>query len=197
MLSGLERFVEHCRNASVPKNQITSHRLLLNRSTIGLGEESALAPLRRRIKLILTSPPYPAVHVLYHRWQVRGRRETPAPYWIANVPDGSGASFYTFGSRTPTGLDNYFRSLSAAFASIRPFMASDALVVQLTAFTDVAAHLPRYLDSMRTAGYAEVRPFGGASRALSRYVPNRRWYAELQGDTSAARELLLVHRLRR
>ena len=34
-------------------------------------------------KLIITSPPYPGVHVLYHRWQVNGRRETPAPYWIA------------------------------------------------------------------------------------------------------------------
>ena len=197
MLSGLGRFVEQCRTVSVPKDQITSHRLLLNRSTIGLGEEGALATLRGRIKLVLTSPPYPAVHVLYHRWQVRGRRETPAPYWIANVADGCGASFYTFGSRTPTGLDNYFRSLSAAFASVRPFLASDAPVVQLIAFTDAAAQLPRYLDAMRTAGYAEVCPFGGASRTLSRYVPNRRWFAKLQGNTSAACELLLVHRPRR
>jgi hypothetical protein len=197
MFSGLEQFVEQCRRASVSKDQITSHRLLLNRSTIGLGDEGALAPLRNRIKLLLTSPPYPAVHVLYHRWQIRGRRETPAPYWIANVPDGCGASFYTFGSRTPTGLDNYFRSLSAAFASVQPFLASDALVVQLIAFTDAATHLPRYLDAMRTAGYAEARLLGRASRTLSRNVPNRRWYAKLQVDTDAARELLLVHRPRR
>lgn len=197
MLSGMERFVEQCQTAGVPKDQITSHRRLLNRSTIGLGDEGALAPLRSRIKLVLTSPPYPSVHVLYHRWQVRGRRETPAPYWIANVPDGCGASFYTFGSRTSTGLNNYFRSLSAAFVSVRPFLASDALVVQLIAFTEAATHLPRYLDAMRTAGYAEVRSFGGASRTFSRNVPNRRWYARLQGDTSSAREILLVHRPRR
>ena len=31
----------------------------------------------KRARLIVTSPPYPGVHVLYHRWQVRGGRETP------------------------------------------------------------------------------------------------------------------------
>ena len=37
------------------------------------GSSSALA------SLVVTSPPYPGVHVLYHRWQVDGRRETAAP----------------------------------------------------------------------------------------------------------------------
>lgn len=31
-------------------------------------------------RIVLTSPPYPGVHVLYHRWQVDGRKETPAPF---------------------------------------------------------------------------------------------------------------------
>lgn len=43
----------------------------------------------RRPKLVVTSPPYPGVHVLYHRWQVLGRRETAAPYWIAASNDGN------------------------------------------------------------------------------------------------------------
>jgi hypothetical protein len=43
-------------------------------------------------KLVVTSPPYPGLHVLYHRWQVQGRRETPAPFWIAACQDGQGAS---------------------------------------------------------------------------------------------------------
>jgi hypothetical protein len=50
---------------------------------------------RRPPRLIVTSPPYPGVHVLYHRWQVLGRRETAAPYWITESNDGQGASFYT------------------------------------------------------------------------------------------------------
>jgi hypothetical protein len=40
-------------------------------------------------KLVLTSPPYPGVHVLYHRWQVDGRKETPLPFMIAGKLDGA------------------------------------------------------------------------------------------------------------
>lgn len=196
MLAGLRQFVEQCRRAGLTKDQITTHRLLLNRGTVGVHEEEPLKPLRGRIRLVLTSPPYPAVHVLYHRWQVRGRKETPAPYWIADVPDGCGASFYTFGSRTPTGLENYFRALTAAFSSIRSLLAPNALVVQLVAFADSASHLPRYLRAMTNAGYVETRPLGDQSSRLRRRVPNRRWYAKLQGESSAASELLLLHRLR-
>src|SRR5207237_7520769 len=61
--------------------------------------------------LVLTSPPYPGVHVLYHRWQIRGRQETPAPYWITGMTDGNGASFYTFGDRQEKGLTSYFQSV--------------------------------------------------------------------------------------
>ena len=43
-------------------------------------------------KLVLTSPPYPGVYVNYHRWKLRGRREIPAPYWIAGREDGNGMS---------------------------------------------------------------------------------------------------------
>jgi hypothetical protein len=44
--------------------------------------------------LVVASPPYPGIHMLYHRWQVDGRRETPAPYWLTNCQDGKGASYY-------------------------------------------------------------------------------------------------------
>jgi hypothetical protein len=50
----------------------------------------------RRItpKLILTSPPYPGVHVLYHRWQFQSRKEFSAPYWISGTKDGHGEAHY-------------------------------------------------------------------------------------------------------
>ena len=70
------------------------------------------------IKLVLTSPPYPGVHVLYHRWQVEGRRETPTPYWITNMSDGNGASFYTFGDRGQNELHAHYAQALAAFSSI-------------------------------------------------------------------------------
>ena len=59
-------------------------------------------------KLILTSPPYPGVHVLYHRWQVKGRKDTSAPFWIANIEDGQGETYYTFGYRYQNELRKYF-----------------------------------------------------------------------------------------
>ena len=55
-------------------------------------------------RLVLTSPPYPGVHVLYHRWQVDGRKEAPLPFMIANKLDGAGLSYYTMGDRKYPGL---------------------------------------------------------------------------------------------
>jgi hypothetical protein len=64
----------------------------LNRATTGLESDAAFAD-GTRPRLVVTSPPYPGVHVLYHRWQVDGRKETPAPFWIANRVDGDGAAY--------------------------------------------------------------------------------------------------------
>src|SRR5207253_10499997 len=131
--------------------------LCLNRSAIGLEQhevwEDSPAPA-----LILTSPPYPGVHVLYHRWQVQGRRETPAPYWIAQVPDGHFASHYTGGSRTPTGELRYFSMIRNVFSSVRPHMADDGLVAQLVGFADVESQLPLYLAAMSEAGFQDWTP---------------------------------------
>lgn len=151
-----------------------------------------------RPKLVVTSPPYPQVHVLYHRWQINGRRETPAPYWIIGSPDGKGASYYTMGSRSPLGLENYFRGIESAFARLHQVMADDATVVQLVAFSDVESQLPRYLDAMTSAGYREAVfqcPITGSEGSrVWRQVPLRRWYASFQGLTSSSRELLLIHK---
>ena len=57
--------------------------------------------------LVVTSPPYPGIHMLYYRWQVDGRRESAAPYWIADCQDGQGSAFYNFANRRPYGIDAY------------------------------------------------------------------------------------------
>jgi hypothetical protein len=64
---------------------------ILHRSAAGLGGDERLEQMRAP-RLILTSPPYPGVHVLYHRWQVDGRKEAPLPFMIANKLDGAGSS---------------------------------------------------------------------------------------------------------
>ncbi len=149
--------------------------------------------IHRKPNLVVTSPPYPSVHVLYHRWQIKSRREIAAPYWIAGELDGRGSSYYTMGSRTPTGLNNYFRSIESSFSQIHSLLAEDAIVVQLIAFSDFKEQLPRYLEAMEYAGYQE---YGHAieSDRIWRQVPLRRWYATYKGNTSSSHEVLLVHR---
>jgi hypothetical protein len=147
--------------------------------------------------LVVTSPPYPGVHVLYHRWQIRGRRETPAPFWIIGNPDGKGGSYYTMGSRTPTGVDNYMQAIEASFRRIHSLLAVDGKVVQLLAFSDIDRQLPRYLRAMREAGFREMSlelADGNTKSRISRRVPLRRWYASLQGKTPSSREFLFVHK---
>jgi len=132
--------------------------------------------------------------VLYHRWQVRGRRETPAPYWIAQVPDGYYASHYTGGSRTPTGERRYFSMIRSVFSSVREFIDRDGLVVQLVGFADVSQQLPKYLATMSEAGFESWSPPGSEAEQLWRPVPNRKWYARLQGAVDPSSEVLLFHR---
>lgn len=142
----------------------------------------------RRARLVVTSPPYPGVHVLYHRWQIDGRRESPAPYWIANRPDGQGASYYAFSSRD--NVDGYFASALRTLQGTRAVMETGGIIVQLIAFNNPRTQLRRYLDTMIDAGFEEVR---WRRNRVWRGVPNRKWHATVQGHTSSAREVLLVH----
>jgi hypothetical protein len=150
------------------------------------------------VDLVVTSPPYPGIHMLYHRWQVDGRRETPAPYWIAACNDGQGASFYNFADRRQGAADSYFIESLRTLIGIRSVMKRGAYFVQMIAFSEPETHLPRYLANMEAAGFEEVRldEEAGLSRhrRIWRSVPGRRWHANLKGDLNSSREVVLVHR---
>jgi len=195
MLDSLNEFVKACGSAGVAKNKITGHRELLLRSTVDAQTDYRLQSINGRPILVITSPPYPSVHVLYHRWQVAGRRETPAPYWLTGSNDGYGASHYTFGSRdTALGSENYFRTLRDAYRSVRAIIHPNALVVQLVAFSDVSTQLPAFLEAMEQAGYYEDQPITTDRINLWRNVPHRKWYNYLGTARGASQELLLFHR---
>ena len=153
-------------------------------------------------KLILTSPPYPGVHVLYHRWQVKGRRETAAPYWIANKLDGDGERYYTLGNRHEKELRGYFSNLEAAFSSIVSIAGPDTTIVQMVAFSEPEWQLPRYLEVMQKVGLKELNycdneeenaPLTGGR--IWRDVPNRKWHAQRQARSAGSREVVLFHTL--
>ncbi len=147
--------------------------------------------------LILTSPPYPGVHVLYHRWQIQSRRETGLPYWIANCQDGTGSSYYTFGDRKQHGLTKYFEVAEESFLSVRNLCDSRTIVAQLVAFSDPTWQLPEYLRMMEMSGFTQIsEPLtpDDTDPLIRRRVPNRKWYAAARGNTPSSNEVLLIHR---
>jgi hypothetical protein len=167
----------------------------IHRSVIGLDEQNPCGETMP--KLVLTSPPYPGVHVLYHRWQVDGRKETSAPFWIANRLDGSGAAYYTLGDRHAAGNWTYFEGLTAALTSVARLCDEETTIVQVVAFSNPKRQLPRYLEVAEAAGFAEAsRPHvsGEADGRLWRTIPNRKWHAGQLGDIPASREVVLFHR---
>ncbi len=177
----------------------TVQPVCLQRSVVGVEDDPAIAACRP-ISLVLTSPPYPGVHVLYHRWQVQGRRETPAPFWIANSLDGNGSSFYTFGDRGREQLDPYFDHALAAFRSLSKVVSANTAVVQMVAFSEPSWQLPRYLKVMGQAGFTENKIPGLATKRdgrIWRSVPNRKWYASQRGVTPSSDEVVLFHRVSR
>lgn len=170
--------------------------MCLDRSAAGLEFDPRLAGSRAP-RLVLTSPPYPGVHMLYHRWQVDGRKETPAPFWIANRLDGSGESYYTLGHRKNPGLKTYFDNLTATLSSTAALADKDTIFVQVVAFGSPDWQLPRYLEAAQTAGLCErlLPGLDTPDGRLWRRVPGRRWYADQRGAIAAAHEVVLFFRL--
>jgi DNA methylase len=169
---------------------------IINRSAAGLERDWQMrgwsAP-----KLVLTSPPYPGVHVLYHRWQVDGRKETPLPFMIANKLDGAFESFYTMGDRRYPQLKTYFENISTTMTSVVSLANQHTIVVQMVAFSDRSWQLPRYLETMEKCGLQELflpALKGQYDGRLWRSVPGRRWYSDQRGDTPASNEVVLIHR---
>lgn len=155
---------------------------------------------RQPPKLILTSPPYHGVHILYHRWQVRGRRETNAPYWVTGSRDGNAAGFYTFGSRAYAEevRGEYFENALLCFSGIRAICDRNTTLVQLVGFSNPREQLPLYEELMAEAGFEAYLPDDGKPlRAkLTRSVPNRKWYlSAMKRYAASEHEYLLIHRI--
>lgn len=183
----------------VPRCRLAGYRRILNRSSTKCHLDKRIPAEWLPAQLVLTSPPYPGVHVLYHRWQIRGRRETPAPYWIADQRDGAGESYYTFGSRQQQGLNSYFATLFSTFAGIRRLVGPRSLVVQLVGFSKPDWQLPQYLRKMSEAGFEELLPECDRTALFHgrvwRNIPSRRWYANMESASNSSREVLLIHRV--
>jgi len=192
MLDGHERFVLQIKETgTLLPSKLTSARRLFNRDAASLLPNNIPASWRRP-NLVLTSPPYMGVHVLYNKWQVKGRRETRFPYAISGTPDGHFGSYYTFGDRKRE-PENYLSHLIRSYSAIRRLVTPRALVVQLVSFNNPTFQLPKFLTAMTQAGFEEELPPSG--RRIWRPVPNRKWYIRTrERSASPSREVLLIHR---
>ncbi len=182
--------------AAVEKHREPVSIHVINRTAVGLENDRLVSPLQRP-KLIVTSPPYPGVHVLYHRWQVDGRKEASAPFWIANKLDGAGSSYYTMGDRKYPELATYFANIEATMSSVAKLCDSHTVIVQMVAFSDPSWQLKRYLQVMEKIGLTEsFLPMlqGKRDGRLWRSVPNRRWYSDQRGETPGSQEVVLFLR---
>jgi hypothetical protein len=186
----------HEFSTSLKSQPCRPRALCVHRSAIGVEQQTSIRRMGTP-KLVITSPPYPGLHVLYHRWQVRGRRETAAPFWIAGTLDGDGASFYTFGDRKQAGLPRYFDDVTSSFKSIHAISDLETTVVQMIAFSEPEWQLPRYLDAMSEAGFKEEHICASEDESggrVWRSVPGRKWYANRMGKTSGSHEVVLFHK---
>ena len=159
-----------------------------HRSAIGIETQPEVLALGVP-KLVLTSPPYPGLHVLYHRWQVKGRRETPAPFWIAGTLDGDGSSFYTFGDRKQRNMDKYFENVQEAFRSISKIVRSSNY-----SRSNGCLFESRYTTSKIFGCDGKCRLQRGidldfrlqSCERVWRSVPGRKWYASQKGATGGS-----------
>lgn len=196
MHEGMVAYGDQLRESGATKRQVLRMRRLrlcraeaLTLKSLGMAEPD--------VSLVVTSPPYPGVHVLYNRWQVQGRRETKAPFFLAGNQDIGGPSKYTITARKSKKPERYFASIEASFRSVSALLRKDAHVIQLVSFADAEQSLPSYLDAMERAGLRLCDSYLRSSKTLHwRSVPGRRWYARVGAvaDSSASSEVLLVHR---
>jgi hypothetical protein len=193
-----QAMVEGARAFRVAVRSNGPHRrevIVINRSAAGLEDEPVIAGWRPP-RLVVTSPPYPGVHVLYHRWQVDGRKETPLPFMIANRLDGSGSSYYTMGDRNYPELKTYFDNIRATMSSVAALADARTVIVQMVAFSEPEWQLPRYLETMEEARLTECflpALKGQRDGRLWRSVPGRRWYSDQRGETPGSNEVVLFH----
>jgi hypothetical protein len=171
---------------------------VINRSAAGLEDDARMRGWQAP-KLVVTSPPYPGVHVLYHRWQVDGRKEASLPFMIANKLDGAGSSYYTMGDRKFPELKTYFDNIRATMSSVASLADRSTIIVQMLAFSEQSWQLPRYLRTMQEAGLVEMflpALQGEGDGRLWRSVPGRRWYSHQRGNTPGSHEVVLIHKKR-
>lgn len=202
-LKNLNLFIKGANELSnaVTKNAesgFTANTICLNESIEQIDFQKLIKQFPSLPKLVITSPPYVGVQILYHQWQVNSRKRTRAPFWIINSLDGQGSGFYTFGHYRGHGKKTYFEIAENVFKSLKSYLDPSATVVQLVGFSN-PRYLQKYLKMMENSGFEEVSLMKDGrerNKRIWRSVPNRKWYVNSNNQISSSKEVLLIHRLK-
>lgn len=153
---------------------------------------------REKFDAMVTSPPYPGVHMLYGKWQIQGRRETRAPQWIVGAKELKPDSRFTMGTRRGND-DPYFDGMSDLYKAAHGQLKQGSLSIHMVGFKDPVVQLARYSEMMTNVGFDEIPVCGphATEGRIWRKVPSRKFYAESNpGSNSTSSEVVLVFQAR-
>jgi len=149
---------------------------------------------KRKVKLILTSPPYPGIHISYNKWQLHGRRDTKLPYWIMNSRPPVLTKF-TYRGEKSRGLVDYYRYMTKVYLKLKPYCAHNCYIVKLLSFRKKAKEFRLYREAMANAGLEEIKILKNGDGRLWRTVPKRRWQVRYsKKKLKSNKEVLLLYR---
>ena len=149
----------------------------------------------KKVKLIITSPPYPGINISYARWHIHGRRNTTLPYLVLGFPIPENKSIFNFQSPRNRTYDLYFNKLETIFKSVRKICSKDTVVLQLVAFNHENGLFEKYLKTLEDCGFKEMKL--KKKGRVWRKVPNRSWQARfVKGNIPASNEVLLMHKIK-
>ena len=149
----------------------------------------------KKVKLIITSPPYPGINISYSRWQIHGRRNTTLPYLVLGIPVPENKSIFNFQSPRNKTYNLYFDKLNTIFKSIKKICSKNTIVLQLVAFNHENGLFEKYLKTLEDCGFKEMKL--KKKGRVWREVPNRSWQAKfVKGNIPASNEVLLLHKIK-
>lgn len=185
MLEGMKNFNEHLINS---RNRFK----IYNKSSSNIHKIKELK--NKKVKLILTSPPYPGINIPYARWQIHGRRNTTLPYLVLGFDIPENKSIFNFQNPKNDTLNIYFNTMEKIFSSIRKISSEKTVILQLVAFNSDKGVFKKYLKKMKDCGFKELKL--KSSGYVWRKVPNRSWQAKFtKGNIPASNEVLLAHKI--
>lgn len=147
---------------------------------------------------MVTSPPYPGVHMLYGKWQIQGRRETRAPQWIVGSKELTPDSRFTMGPRRSS-EDLYFHGMSELYRAAHGQLKSGSISVHMVGFKNPSTQLPKYIEMMASVGFDELSLTGPQTSEgrIWRRVPSRKFYAQSNAASdSTSNEVVLMFETR-